>query len=64
MQSPINDISASNSAPIPVLRPKRTAGDICAEGAVGFGLGLSAIWTFFLGYGFTKLVASAIFLVY
>ena len=59
MQSPIIPVSAP--ADIPISPPRRTIRDICAEATVALGLGLSAVWTIFLGYEVTRLVS---FLVY
>ena len=59
MQFQMNDPSASNPADIPLSPARRTLVDICAEAAVGFGVGLSAVWTIFLGYELTRLVALA-----
>jgi len=64
MQSPMNDVSASTPADIPFPPSRRTLKDICAEAVVGLGLGLSAVWTIFLGYELTRLVASVTFLIY
>jgi len=43
-------------APVPKRERKSPAHQIWPTAAIGFGLGLTAMWVCFLGYGLVKIV--------
>ena len=44
----------------PAEKPRPLIQNVWPAAAVGLGLGLSVVWTFFLGYGLIKLIDLAI----